>query len=181
MKRGQAKEEKNSSEEYERARNFIINNEVPKLEDFLKANKPMFALTFLFSEDQLKQTPLINILQADSALSLLQAVNRWSAGNSDLIVREIYMEDNELKNNHFRGKFQAFNKALMETVDRHLTAQKDSKGLIMHLGEKDGLFYHLCKNYLSLEMVINTVCSLKSKNDLLAHYYIPLLTHTPLS
>jgi hypothetical protein len=51
----------------------------------------------------------------------------------------------------------------------------------MHLGEKDGLFYHLCKNFLTLEMVINTVCNLKSKNDLMTHYYIPLLTHSPLS
>lgn len=94
MKRGQAKEEKNSFESFDLARSFITNNEVAKLGEFLMSSKPPFVLTFLFSEDQLKQTPLINILQADSVLSLLQAVNKWSVGNSDLIVREIYMEDN---------------------------------------------------------------------------------------
>jgi hypothetical protein len=49
MKRGQAKEEKNSSESFDLARSFITNNEVAKLEEFFMSSKAPFVLTFLFS------------------------------------------------------------------------------------------------------------------------------------
>lgn len=102
---------------------------------------------------------------------LMTVANRWSAKFSDLIVREIYMEDNELKSNDFRSKFQNLNKLILEVFNERITAGKAINDEIMLLGEKDSLFYHLCKNFLKIELIVSSLNNLKTKNDLLAHFY----------
>lgn len=144
-------------------------------------NKPEAMLTFLFSEDELKETPVMQIVKSEHCSALLRAANQWSSKFSDLIIREIYMEDNELKSNDFRSKFQNLNKLVLEVFNERITAGKAIKEEIALLGEKDSLFYHLCKNFLKVELIVSSLNNLKTKNDLLDHFYCQLLASTDLS
>lgn len=64
------------------------------------------------------------------AIPLLQVVNKWSVKNSDWIIREIYIEGNELKTNHFKGKFQALNKIVMEVINEKIAMEKETHQMI---------------------------------------------------
>jgi hypothetical protein len=64
------------------------------------------------------------MLKSDTS-SLIRVTNKWSVLNSDFLIREIYMEVNELKANDFRGKFQGLNKIVMEVINQKLSTGKD--------------------------------------------------------
>ncbi len=50
----------------------------------------------------------------------------------------------------------------------------------MLLGEKDSIYYHLCKNFLSLEVIISSLSALKANNNMLIAFYQPLLNKSDL-
>lgn len=113
----------------------------------------------------------MQIVKSEHCSGLLKVANRWSAKFSDLIVKEIYMEDNELKSSDYRAKFQNLNKLILEVFNERITTGSAINEEILLLGEKDSLFYHLCKNFLKLELIISSLNNLKTKNNLLAHFY----------
>jgi hypothetical protein len=92
----------------------------------------------------------MQIIRSEACCSLLKSLHFWSAEHTNLVEKEVNVVKNEFKSKEFGGKFQNLNKLILEVFNSRITEGKSISEEIVLLGEKDGLFYHLAKQFLTL-------------------------------
>jgi hypothetical protein len=58
---------------------------------------PQLAFNFLFSQDELKNSPYLEILQHKDACPFIKTVNEWALKNSDFLEKQLGVASNEIK------------------------------------------------------------------------------------
>ena len=73
-------------------------------------------LNFLFSQNEVKNTPLTTILgiHGEEGLELWDAVNQWSAANKGFLVERMKKEgSSDIRISDWRNRFYQLNKAIV--------------------------------------------------------------------
>ena len=78
----------------------------------IETMKPELVLNFLFTQNEMKKSPYIEILEKKDPCIFLKPLNSWSEKNSNMLKEQFESKDNEIKRNDWHNAFRRIDKTL---------------------------------------------------------------------